>query len=404
MEAEIDIADRIVHLLNLQLTGQLSTEEGEELRQFFLQKAGNENINQEIDSVLAIDYLAVISHFDTEKGWEIVKKRIYPTIYSLESRGRSVPAFLKVAVAIVVVFAIGILGYWMAQRKPDKVVGNLAPLPKDKAVLVIGNGSQVNLDSLPLGASISQSGSQVVKKAAHELMYYSAIPASENDSNTLSVPYGNTYKVQLPDGSEVWVNAGSTITYPTRFADTNRRVTLSGEAYFSVKETRQHDPFRVKANGVEVTVLGTRFNVNAYDNEPTVRTSLLQGELKIRSGEKTIDLHTGQEAGVMKTNDSISIGPITKGVTGWFEGLIEYSGPIEGLMRLVDRHFRVTTVFENVSPASRKAIFTLSIPTDMPLKTYIKVLNATFNQRSHGSMRVRLKADTLIVSPDKGTQ
>ena len=160
----------------------------------------------------------------------------------------------------------------------------------NKAILTLANGTTISLDDAKTGELAVQGNAVVQKGAGGELRYHAeqaAAPAIVY--NTLSTPRGGQYRLQLPDGSEVWLNAAASITYPTAFAGTERRVEITGEAYFEIA----HDaakPFIVAVRGMEIKVLGTHFNVNAYNDEAAITTSLLQGSISLSRGSIAVKL------------------------------------------------------------------------------------------------------------------
>lgn len=168
------------------------------------------------------------------------------------------------------------------------------PPGKDQAYLRLANGSVVPLDSTGAGLVAVQGGVTIRKPAGGELEYQ-GVSTDTPSVNTLTTPKGGQYRLRLPDGTLVWLNAASTLTYPTVFSGNERRVALVGEAYFDVAGMANH-PFRVQTSTTEVTVLGTRFNLMAYANEPRDVTTLLAGRVSVRSGNGSVLLRPGEQA------------------------------------------------------------------------------------------------------------
>lgn len=175
----------------------------------------------------------------------------------------------------------------------------------ERAVLTLADGSTLVLDALDDGTLTKQSG-VAITKADGRLNYEvdQAFTAhAETGFNTITVPRGGKYQVVLPDGSRVWLNAESELTYPVYFTGSTRAVTLKGEGYFEVTH-RPEQPFIVKSKGQEVTVLGTHFNIKAYENEPFTETTLVSGSVRVRqsgTGAQRL-LIPGEQA---KVNESI---------------------------------------------------------------------------------------------------
>ncbi|HEY8387713.1 MAG TPA: FecR domain-containing protein [Parasegetibacter sp.] len=194
------------------------------------------------------------------------------------------------AAAAVLVLAAGI-GFWKYQSNltasgsdihyTESTVNDLLP-GKEGAILKLADGSEMVLDDLGEGVIIHKGGAQVVLKNGKLVYEELSGEATENAAayHTMYVPRGRQFHLVLPDGSEVWLNAASSITYPIVFKGDERRISLTGEAYFEVK----HDPakpFIVSKGNMHVNVLGTHFNVNAYDEEKDIKVTLLEGSVKV---------------------------------------------------------------------------------------------------------------------------
>src|SRR5690606_33507055 len=148
------------------------------------------------------------------------------------------------------------------------------------AILTLADGSTVRLDSLANGASLEQGGTIVTKTSDGQVTYERKADQGSPAFNTVATPNGGQYRITLPDGTSVSLNAASSLHYPTAFTENERRVVLTGEGYFEVTENKKQ-PFRVESNGQLLEVLGTTFNVNAYSNEPTVTTTLISGRVNL---------------------------------------------------------------------------------------------------------------------------
>jgi ferric-dicitrate binding protein FerR (iron transport regulator) len=174
--------------------------------------------------------------------------------------------------------------------------------------------------------------------------------------NTVSTPYGGQYKVLLPDGSKVYLNAGSTISYPFFFDQKTRSVSLSGEAYFEVAKDKSRPfvvsvPRTVNVPDQKITVLGTHFNISAYPDERAYTTTLLEGSVKVSSSEKNISevLVPGQQAVLAKT---LKIGPAdTDGALAWKNGVFYFANqPIDRVMRELERWYNIEVQYQGEMP------------------------------------------------------
>jgi ferric-dicitrate binding protein FerR (iron transport regulator) len=212
------------------------------------------------------------------------------------------------------------------------------------------------LDNAANGMLAQQNNVQVVKSKDGELKYQSANSDGQTAIayNMLSTPRGGQYRVALPDGSIVWLNAASSIRFPTAFTGNERNVEITGEAYFEVKKNAAM-PFRVKMkNGAVVQVLGTHFNINAYDDEESSKVTLLEGMVKVMKEERAenakneVVLKPGEQLSISHTSQLSQPIPVqTDEVMAWKNGLFQFNNvTIEAVMRQVARWYDVQVVYQ----------------------------------------------------------
>jgi transmembrane sensor len=198
---------------------------------------------------------------------------------------------LKIAASFVLIAGAAIFVLTASKTKRETSTAKVINIPindvkpaSGKATLTLADGSTIDLENAGNGSIARQGNAQVIKLSNGELQYKVVNNSNSGNSaleyNTMSTPRGGQYQLLLPDGSKVWLNAASSITYPVTFASNERRVTITGEAYFEVAKDKSK-PFRVSADDVNIEVLGTHFNVNAYKDEGPVKTTLLEGSVKI---------------------------------------------------------------------------------------------------------------------------
>lgn len=249
---------------------------------------------------------------------------------------------------LVLVLAGTYLWTGTAINKPSSIVA-IAP-GKEGAVLTLANGTQVVLDSLGNGVVANQNGTQVT--LTNGLLRYNAggSPGGEIFYNKISTPKGRQFHVQLPDGTDVWLNAASTIRYPTAFTGKERLVEVTGEAYFEVAENAER-PFIVNANNrAKIEVLGTHFNVNAYGNEESLNTTLLEGTVRISANGSNALLKPGEQA-VLKDQLNIVSNADTDKILAWKNGLFNFEGMrLRQVMRQLERWYDIEVVYENNVP------------------------------------------------------
>jgi transmembrane sensor len=274
----------------------------------------------------------------------------------------------------------------------------------DKAILTLANGQQIVLDSAANGLLAQQGNTTIEKNANGRLEYVPAGGVGEAAYNTLSTPRGGQYQLTLPDGTHVWLNTASTITYPTAFRGNQRKVTVTGEAYFEVAKDARH-PFyvhvalpgadTVPVGGADIQVLGTDFNTNGYADEPVATITLVSGRIRIIHGRNSRILEPGQQAqtALAATGDDkirLSDDPALDEALAWREGkfLFGHTG-IDEIMRQVARWYDVNIIYEG-HPAD---LFHARIPRDLPVSELLKLLELT--NRVH----FRIDGKTITVLP-----
>lgn len=222
------------------------------------------------------------------------------------------------------------------------------PPGTNKATLTLADGSTLQLDDTRDGA-LKQEGGTLVSKQQAQLVYN--ITSNETiaaGTNTLSTPIGGQFQVVLPDGTKVWLNAASTLKYPTAFTEAERNVTLTGEAYFEVAPDKGK-AFVVKTPEMNVQVLGTHFNVMAYANEKSVKTTLLQGAVRLVKGTQTALLKPGQQGNLGKDASTFTVMPATDpdAAIAWKNGYFSFDQTeLEAVMRQISRWYNIEVVYK----------------------------------------------------------
>lgn len=300
---------------------------------------------------------------------------------------------IKWAAAAVLIVVAGALAWWLnpgkvKEKEPVVLVdSNSKPTPGgDKAILTLSNGEKISLDSSARGQLAEQQGALVIKSGDGQISYQTQGQKGSTERiayNTLSTPRGGQFKLGLPDGTQVWLNAASSITYPTRFTEKERTVTITGEAYFEVVKQssgKGRTPFRVKVSGLtgkekdmEITVLGTHFNVNAYGDEPVARATLLEGSIKLKKGQEQYLLHPGQQAqleddGAFRISADIN----AEEVLAWKNGFFYFQRTgLQTVMRQIARWYDVEVVYQAGVPDMK---FGGEIPRNANLEQVLKIL------------------------------
>lgn len=267
--------------------------------------------------------------------------------------------------AAILILAAGAAFWLFSSNAPVSVnkmvsAADIAP-GRQGAILTLADGTQVMLDSLHDGEVARQQGANAVVKNGQLRYEPGTVSGNGTSYNAVATPRGRQFDLVLPDGSRVWLNAASSIRYPTAFTGAERKVEITGEAYFEVAKM-PGKVFRVSAGKVmEIEVLGTHFNVNAYPDEQTIRTTLLEGSVKIAipgAGRESIRLAPGQQARMLQQaqpqNIEVSNEPHPESVIAWKDGFISLDGASFGeVMRQLERWYDIEVVYQGKMPAIR---------------------------------------------------
>ncbi|WP_143305982.1 FecR family protein [Chitinophaga vietnamensis] len=280
------------------------------------------------------------------------------------------------AAAILLAMVAGAWFLWHSAGIQQEFKTVAQAKPGNKAVLVLDDGTQLQLDSTGQGV-LSQQGNATVVQAAGSLAYQPGKPENTNAPlryNTLRTPRGGQFKVVLPDGSGVWLNAASSITYPTAFTGKERKVSITGEAYFEVAASAQQ-PFIVQAMNMDVLVLGTHFNVNAYEDESSINTTLLEGAVGIRVGDQAQHILPGQQMRVTGTHMELVKHADIAAITAWKNGYFSFKdADVPAIMRQLARWYDVKVHYEGKIPDGD---FSGEIGRSLTLEQVAALLEAT---------------------------
>ncbi|TKC07155.1 FecR family protein [Pedobacter frigoris] len=222
----------------------------------------------------------------------------------------------------------------------------------NKATLTLADGKVITLNEAADGELVNESGI-VIRKTGNGQVVYEVTGNNGSQKrpvyNTISTPKGGTYQIVLPDGTRVWLNAASTLKFPSTFANLmNRKVELSGEAYFEAAKDKDH-PFIVKSHDQEVKVLGTHFNISSYTDETQTKTTLLEGKIEVVSGGKTALLKPGQQSTVQATRAINLANADVEAEMAWKNGLFIFDDePLESIMRKISRWYDVEVVYQDI--------------------------------------------------------
>lgn len=273
---------------------------------------------------------------------------------SVVSRRLNIWPRIAVAAVILIAFGIGLYTYNIddQQTKGHQVAENIEP-GGNKAILTLANGERVILNDAADGEISRLSGISVRKTNDGELIYSVVAGAEkleENTKNTISTPKGGQYTIILSDGTKVILNSASSLTFPTVFKQKERFVELNGEAYFEVARNKDKH-FKVVSGIQTVEVLGTHFNVNAYTDEERIKTTLLEGSVKVYTATNYTLIEPGEQA-VLSKKEGNSIAKRRVSLskeTAWINGVFSFEGDdLKSVMRQISRWYDVDVEYEGV--------------------------------------------------------
>ncbi len=230
----------------------------------------------------------------------------------------------------------------------------------NKAVLTLANGKKINLTDVNIGMLAEQANVQITKIADGQLVYtilsdQQDINNEKDQYNTIETPRGGRYQMRLPDGTNVWLNSASRLTYPSSFSSLGKRkVVLNGEAYFEVAKDKTR-PFVVKTILQEVEVLGTHFNISSYEDELSVKTTLLEGSVKVvgMNGNDKI-LKPGQQSVLTADNITIENISVAQQAVAWKNDQFVFeSDDIQYVMRMISRWYNVEVEYVGPIPENK---------------------------------------------------
>jgi ferric-dicitrate binding protein FerR (iron transport regulator) len=362
------------------------------------------NIAREIATRLKAELPPEQPAYD-EEYWDQIANKIL--LSDRPQEGTPLPAtevrplrWWRWATAAAVAALISVAAWqWLEQPEPapDTVAlqpeqGDVAP-GGNRAILTLADGTQIPLDSAGTGNLAQQGNTSIIKLDSGRLAYRPAAGAATGTVlyNTISTPRGGQFRISLPDGSQVWMNASSSLRYPTTFTGHERRVQLSGEAYFEVAKNADM-PFRISAKQMEVEVLGTHFNIMAYDDEEVQKTTLLEGAVKVSRNGSSQRLSPGQQARVNTASGSMDIlnDANTEEAMAWKNGFIQFEGQdIKAAMRMLARWYNVDIEYRAAVPAHFRGI----IPRNVPVSQVLKMMEMT------GEVHFSIEGNKIIVSP-----
>jgi ferric-dicitrate binding protein FerR (iron transport regulator) len=265
------------------------------------------------------------------------------------------------AAAVLLIALFAGLFFIKVEKTKQQTVTGIAKIKQqqivpgsNKAYLTLANGTNIILDDARNGEIAAKTGVKVSKTANGVLVYHftktgpEAVASAVPEFNTITTPRGGQYKVELVDGTKVWLNAASSIRFPQAFTGADRQVELTGEAYFEVAKNKEK-PFIVKANGTQVQVLGTHFNVNAYNDNNNITTTLLEGSVRMSNANSAVMLVPGQQGSAAGNGSAIKVSKAdTEENLAWINGFfVFHDESIVNVMKQVSRWYDVDVEYRD---------------------------------------------------------
>ena len=377
--------------------GQLKEEERKALMEYITVAS-----DAELDGIMREKWLSFAlpdENLNREKGSRVLKAILDNEPDEREDipqvpAARPVPFIQRWWVAAAAVLLFGTVMFWWMNDKKDTLSDPIVQQPsviqpgQVGAILTLADGKQVSLDSIQNGVVALQDGA-TARVVNGELVYDGQ--GSGILYNQMSTRKGRQYNLILPDGTQVWLNSASSIRYPTAFTGKERAVTITGEAYFEVAGNSKL-PFRVNVDDrAEIQVLGTSFNVNAYTNEPVLKTTLLEGSVLVSANRQTLQLKPGEQAQLEAGEKPALIRNVdTEKAIAWKNGYFNFNdADLYEIMRQLERWYDIEVVFTGAAPPVE---FNGKLERNLSLQQMLEGLQ-------HMQVKFKLEGRKLIIEP-----
>jgi transmembrane sensor len=358
--------ERIQYLLQLYAANQASREEVEELFEWLKEQEGDDALKKFIfDAADKEVHNTTLHQSDWDRIWHPVKSATTENAPAKIVR----PFWPRIAAAVLLLVMAGSAWFYFSRPKTNSApVVSTVTTKKDispgsnKALLTLADGTTIVLDTVQTGLLALQGQTRIIKQNSAQLIYNSLSTSEQKAGevlyNTVTTPHGGQFQLVLPDGTKVWLNAGSSLCFPATFSASKRMVQLTGEAYFEVARARLKGvkrPFIVSvlpAKGAaprgQIEVLGTHFNINAYDDEPVIKTTLLEGSVKVSKDAASIIIKPGEQVSISHSSHLSHPIPVqTEGVIAWKNGYFRFKETgIREVMRQVERWYDVEVEYK----------------------------------------------------------
>jgi len=395
--------NRIITLIIKNLDGELPTSEQEELQQWIAESEENRAIAEEFASDSTF-FAGIREMYGVEaRVWDRIQDEIQQRIEKNKNTYPTKISWIRWVAAATIFGVIATGAIFYIQSKKQSTTSTPVALSRDipapainRATITLGNGQTIFLDSAANGEMAQQGSVQIAKLDDGQIAYNAATKNNspqrkETFFNTLTNPRGSkTITIKLSDGSRVWLNAASSLRYPASFDGAERTVELTGEGYFEVVHNEKM-PFVVSVNGTTIRDIGTAFNVNAYTEEPEMKTTLISGAIEVKNNNQTKKLHPGEQAQI-KSNGPIVLSAAvdTAQVMAWKNELFYFNRTdIQTAMRQIARWYDVDIFYQkNVS-----GFFSGKLGRKENASELLRILEMT------GEVHFQIEGKKIIVMP-----
>jgi len=362
--------NKLEELFRLFVDGKISREEYDQLFDYIGSNPEDEELNIAIDSVFR--NAKRFNSLKTEDREQIFQNIMRNKHFVIDSPDEteinpkySYHFWYQPGIAASLIILITISLYFFMNKTPVQKVAIKIAEPKveviapgyDKAILTLSDGSKIILEDAENGILANQAGVSIQKTSDGKLLYSfsnsanTVAPESEENVlyNMIETPVGGKYQVNLPDGSKVWLNSSSSLRFSALFNGDTREVELSGEAYFDVSKNK-NKPFKVITKDQIVEVLGTQFNINSYSDEGPIKTTLIEGSVKIIYKDKVVLLSPGQQFQPKESMAKV-VEADTEEVVAWKDGYFVFKNEdIRSIMRKLSRWYNVEVNYSGNIP------------------------------------------------------
>lgn len=403
-------SERILYLLNRAGDLTATAAEQQELTNWFAENDDDGSFQLYVETLLEthkhakpgnISWDRIFAEIQAKK--EVPHPTPAPSLRFLKTTSKPQPSHValrwaKYAAAIIIVFGVATYLWNSQNTQPRPTVNSIVTTDinpgGERATLTLADGRTIILDATTDGTVAKEHNAEVIKLANGEIGYRTLkgnTAQTEITYNIMSTPKGGQYKIRLSDGTQVWLNAASSIRFPTNFPANERLVEITGEVYFEVAPDKQK-PFIVSADSkTRIQVLGTRFNVNAYADDQAIHTTLLEGSVKVQYALVSQVLKPGQQASINRDNKIlVTDNTDAEEVMAWKNGNFYFNNTeLRTVMNQLDRWYDVNVVFkDNVENERIRAI----IPRNIPISKLIHKLSLT------GKINYRIEGKTIYIT------